>query len=335
MRTSGAGLSPWVRRATRAAVLAAALGLVACRGETREAPSSTPASSTARPSEPASPAALPARRLVVMAPSAAEMLAALGLSEQVVGVGDFVGWPPELAARPKVGAYDQPSNEVILALGATDFVTTKSVAGASAFARLHELGVDVVALDTSTYDGTLAAIRTLGERFGKGAEAARLVERIAGAVATVRRRVAGAPRRRVLFVVGRDPIYAAGPGSHIDTLIDAAGGENVAADARSPYPQLALEAVLARRPEVILDSSNNAAGAPVGRLAGWWGAWTFLPAVAERRVYFLDPARLSVPGPRLDRMVELMARLVHPEIFGEATAAELGPLAASTERDGH
>jgi ABC-type Fe3+-hydroxamate transport system substrate-binding protein len=134
----------------------------------------------------------------------------------------------------------------------------------------------------------------------------------------------------VLFVVGRDPIYAAGKGSHIDSLIDAAGGTNVAADARSPYPQLALEAVLARRPEVILDSSNNAPGAPLGRLPGWWASWPFLPAVAERRVYYLEPARLSVPGPRLDRMVELMAKLVHPEIFGEAAESELGPLAGST-----
>ena len=307
--------SPSLRRAAVAAVLTGACLILACRGE----------------SKPAVQAVGP--RIVVMAPSAAEMLAALGLSDAVVGVGDFVGWPPELAARPKVGAYDQPSNEVILALGATEFVTTKSVAGAAAFARLRELGVDVVALDTSTYDGTLESMRTLGERFGKQAEAARLVSRIEGAMAAVRARLAGVPRRRVLFVVGRDPIYAAGKGSHIDSLIEAAGGTNVAADAHSPYPQLALEAVLAGRPEVILDSSNNAAGAPIGRLSGWWASWPFLPAVAERRVYFLEPARLSVPGPRLDRMVELMAKLVHPEIFGEAAESELGPLTGSVELD--
>lgn len=296
-------------RAFRCSLLALLVAALACRRPVAETPGRE-------------------RRIVVMAPSAAEMLAALGLGDAVVGVGDFVTWPPELTRRPKVGAYDQPNTEVVLALHATEFVTTKSVAGAAAFARLRELGVEVVPLDTSTYEGTLQAIGELGARFDKRAEAAALVARIEAAFAAVRARTAAAPRRRVLFVVGRDPIYAAGPGSHLDSLIAAAGGANVAAGASSPYPQLALEAVIARRPEVLLDSSDNAPGARRGRFAGPWGRWSFLPCVRDGNVYFLDPARLSVPGPRLAEMVELMAKLVHPEIFGVATDAELGPLGA-------
>jgi iron complex transport system substrate-binding protein len=282
----------------------------------------------------AAPPALRAPRIVVMAPSAAEMLAGLGLGATIVGVGDFVTWPPELAARPKVGAYDQPNVERVLALGATEFVTTKSVAGSAAFARLRELGLEVVALDTSTYTGTLDSMRELGERFDRRAQAAAMVSGIEQAFAETRRRAASVTRRRVLFVVGRDPLYAAGPGSHLDSLLVAAGGENVAADAASPYPQLALEAVLARAPEIILDSSDNAPDARRGRFAGPWARWSFLPAVRDGRVYFLDPARLSVPGPRLGAMVELMGKLIHPEIFGVASADELGPLAPVAARSG-
>ena len=142
----------------------------------------------------------------------------------------------------------------------------------------------------------------------------------------MRARAAAAPARRVLVVVGREPLYVAGPGSHLDELLRAAGGENVAADALSPYQLLSLEAALARRPEVIVDSSENRPGAMRGRALGDWGRWPFLPAVAERRVYFVDPVRLSIPGPRLGEMAELLARLIHPEVFGEASPAELGPL---------
>jgi ABC-type Fe3+-hydroxamate transport system substrate-binding protein len=270
----------------------------------------------------------PARRLVVMAPAGAEIVAALGAVEEVVAVGDFVAWPPVLAARPRVGAYDAPSLERILALGGNVYVTARSQAGQRALARLADLGVEIVELDTATYAGTLESIAMLGAKLGREPQAAALAAEIGERVAAVRARAASAPARRVLVVVGREPLYVAGPGSHLDELVRAAGGENVAADALAPYQLLSLEAALARRPEVILDSSENRPGALRGRALGDWRRWPFLPAVAERRVYFVDPVRLSIPGPRLGEMAELLAKLIHPELFGEASPEELGPLAS-------
>ncbi len=261
-----------------------------------------------------------------MAPAGAEIVAALGAAEEVVAVGDFVAWPPGLASRPRVGAYDAPSIERILALGGNVYVTARSQAGQRALARLADLGVEVVELDTATYAGTLESISRLGAKLGRAPAAATLADGIRARVAAVRERAAAAPPRRVLVAVGREPLYVAGPGSHLDELVRAAGGENVAADALSPYQLLSLEAALARRPEVIVDSSENRPGALRGRVLGDWGRWPFLPAVEERRVYFVDPARLSIPGPRLGEMAELLAKLIHPELFGEAGAAELGPL---------
>ena len=239
---------------------------------------------------------LPGLRIVVMAPSAAEMLGALGLAGQVVGIGDFVTEPRQLAKLPRIGAFDAPNLESVLALHATHFVTARQVAGSASLAKLRALGIEVIELDTSTFDGTLLAMKTLGTELGAGDRAAALVQTIEGQVAEVRRRSAGTARKRVLFAVGREPLYVAGPGSHIDALIAAAGGENIAADANSPYPQVSLEAMLARRPEIILDSADNRPGLPRGRELGAWAQWPFLPAVAERRVYALDPACLSVPG---------------------------------------
>ena len=65
-----------------------------------------------------------------MAPWAAETIVALGAEAEVVGVGDFVSWPPVLAPRPKVGAYDQPNLETLLGLGANLYVSTRSQAAA-------------------------------------------------------------------------------------------------------------------------------------------------------------------------------------------------------------
>jgi iron complex transport system substrate-binding protein len=260
-----------------------------------------------------------------MAPSAAEILADLGASPAVVGVGDFVTWPPELRDRPRLGAYDAPSVEAVLALHADLYVTARSRAGGAAHHRLRALGVEVLELETGTYDGVLEAIVTLGERVGRGDLARRRAAAIRAAVDDVRRRAAVAPPRRVLVVVGREPLFAAGPGSPHDELLRAAGGRNVAADAGSPFPLLSLEAALRGRPEVIVDAADNRPGAARGRAAGDWARWPFLPAVAADRVYQVDPWRISIPGPRLAAMARLFARMIHPEIFGAVEPAELAP----------
>src|SRR5262249_45150426 len=69
------------------------------------------------------------------------------------------------------------------------------------------------------------------------------------------RRVAGLARRRVLMVVGHRPLIVAGGGTLQDELVRTAGGVNVAADVGSAFPQVPLELVAARAPDVIVDAA--------------------------------------------------------------------------------
>lgn len=268
-----------------------------------------------------------------MAPAAAETLVALGVGDRIVAIGDFVDWPPRLAGLPKIGGHDAPNPERLVELHVALLFTAASEAGRGEHARLEELGVRVIALDTSTFGGTLAAITEIGRQVGREPEARALRDRIDARLEAVRRRAAAAPRRRVLVAVGHDPIFVAGPGSHLDELVTLAGGENIARDARSPYPMVALETILERAPEVIVDSADNRPGQPRGWTAGFWAKWPFLPAVAHGRVAFVDPWQLLVPGPRLAEMAELMGRLVHPELFGAPRPEDFaGPPAADDSR---
>ena len=279
------------------------------------------------PSSPSSAASPAPERIVVMAPSAAEILDSLGLTDRVVGVGDFVQWPPELARMPKVGSYATPNEEQVLALRTDLVLVTGSRAGKASFAHLRGLGVEVMELETNTYEGVLTSLRQVGARLGREARAGEVEREIRARMDGIRRRVAGAPKPRVLCVVGQNPLYVAGPGSHIDEMIQAAGGQNVASDALTPFQLVSLEAMLDRQPEVIIDTSDNRPGAPHGRELGAWEQWSFLPAVQQSRVFHVDPSRLSIPSPRLPDMTALVGKMIHPEIFGEVSEEELGPLA--------
>ncbi|HSM13871.1 MAG TPA: ABC transporter substrate-binding protein, partial [Thermoanaerobaculia bacterium] len=195
--TKGAGRRWGARRIAALAVLA----LAGCVGEPRPEPDAGP------------------RRIAVMAPAAAETLALLGAADRVVAVGDWVTWPPELAARPALGAYDAPSPERLLELEVDTLITAASVAGRRERAEIARLGIRVVELDTSTFEGTLGAIEELGALVGRQERAAELVASIRARLAGIGRRAGAAAPRRVLVVVGREPLYVAGPGSHVDELV--------------------------------------------------------------------------------------------------------------------
>ena len=276
-----------------------------------------PATDRVEPKEP---------RIVVMAPAAAEVLEILGMTDRVVGRGDFVAWPPAMQGLPKVGAYHAPSVETVLSLKTTLLLTTASQAAQGAHLKLRELGIEVLALETNTYESMLASIVSIGREVDREGEANRVVREIRREIDEIRELARDAPPRRVVFVVDRDPVYVAGPGSHVDEMIRAVGGENIAADAASDWQLLSMEIIFERAPEVIVDTSDNRDGALRGRVAGPWDRWPFLPAVERDRVYWVDPIRLVIPGPRLPQMTRLMGRLIHPEIFGEPSPEDFEAL---------
>jgi ABC-type Fe3+-hydroxamate transport system substrate-binding protein len=261
------------------------------------------------------------QRIVVLAPAAAEMLESLELLDRVVGRGDFGPWPEPLSGLPAVGGYDSPNVERLLELECDMLLTVASDAGLSARRRLEAVGVRVVALETGTYEGIFESLDEIGRLFDRQAQARAIQIELKAQLSSLAALAEGASRRRVLFVVGRDPLYVAGPGSHIDEMIRMVGGVNVAADAISEYQQLSIEAVLERMPEIIIDASDNRPDALRGRQVGSWGRWEFLPAVRHRRVYHVEPGRLVIPGLRLPEMTRLMGQFIHPEIYGDPDEA--------------
>jgi ABC-type Fe3+-hydroxamate transport system substrate-binding protein len=103
----------------------------------------------------------------------------------------------------------------------------------------------------------------------------------------------------------------AGIGTFIDDLVREAGGENIAADTGLPYPRLSLEAVLARAPEVIIDTAMRH---EEGADPALWTRFPSLPAVRDGRVYGYRAFTALRGGPRLAEAAEEFARMIHPEL---------------------
>lgn len=99
----------------------------------------------------------------------------------------------------------------------------------------------------------------------------------------------------------------------MDLLIQLAGGENIGASMESSWGQLSLEALLLANPDVIL-LGDAAYGVTVEQVAARAG-WEVIKAVQNQQIVPFNDDMASRPGPRLVDGLEILARILHPQVF--------------------
>jgi ABC-type Fe3+-hydroxamate transport system substrate-binding protein len=239
---------------------------------------------------------------VSLVPSATEILFAIGAGDLVVARSAWCDQPPEVAALPVAGDALTVDVEAVFGLS-PDLVLIAGGNQRAALAPLAErLRVEVVAPETVAE--VRAAIADLARWADREAAGGRLVADIDAALAAVRERQRGRSPRRVLFVVQRDPVVAAGDGCCVGELLAALNLSNAAGGLARPWPEVPLETLVARDPEIIVDAAVNAAGEPRTH----WARFPTLSAVRGGRVVAFPEASLVRPGPRLPLLLAALER---------------------------
>jgi iron complex transport system substrate-binding protein len=252
------------------------------------------------------------QRIVSLSPSNTEILFALGLGEKVVGVTDWCDYPPEALEKEKVGSYDTPDIEKIVAL-TPDLILVAYGTTMDVINNLDGLGLTVFGIESTDLDDVLNDIRTVGEITDKELEAQALTSEMESRIQAVTDQTEELEQRpRVFYIVWHDPLWTAGSETFIHELIEKGGGVNICGNITG-YPIISVEEVIARNPEVIITSS-------------WPGVYewamneTALNATDARqnnRVFVCDDNLAQRPGPRLIEGLEWFAHFINPEIFEE------------------
>jgi len=254
------------------------------------------------------------RRIVSLAPNLTEMLFALGLGERVVGVTDYCDWPPEVAAKPRIGGVINPSLETIVALGADLVLATADMNRPEDVNRLAALKVAVYTIDTRSVGDVLRSLVMIGEITGRAGRAQEIAAGLERRREAVRARVAGLRPVTVFVAIDRAPLISAGDGTFVGEMLTLAGGRNIAGASPIKYPVFSLEQLLADDPEVILDAADPG---PVS-VAELQARWRSLPgAVALRamrtgRIISVGQGSFFRPGPRIIDSLERLAGILHP-----------------------
>jgi len=275
------------------------------------------------------PVSVHPKRIVSLAPSITEILFALDAGERVVGVTRYCDYPPRAASIVKVGGYVDPNYEQIVALRPDLVVLLSSHRDAKT--ELHKMNLETLTVSHETISDIHEAIRVLGEKCGQSEESQVLLDHFEKRTEAVQGAVAGMPRPRVLVCIGRDTeqgqltgMYMAGRHNFYDEVVELAGGVNAYKDEKVAYPQLSAEGVLQLDPDVIVDLVSRIDPGEKTReeIARQWGQLPVLSAVRKHRVHAIVGDHALRPGPRYIAFLEELARLLHPNAFGEGGSDE-------------
>jgi iron complex transport system substrate-binding protein len=291
-------------------------------------------------------------RIVSLLPAATEIVDILGLMDQVVGVSHECNYPDAAQTKPRVTGCeihgDQVSSREI-----DHWVSQKRSKGEDLFnldeARLRQLQPDliltqrlcdvcapaygsvltlaqrlsgppkVVNLEPSTLQDIFQNIQLVADTLGVSDTGVRVTQALRERVGSVKRRaeVAGyTPRVAVLEWL--DPVFASGHWT--PELVDIAGGKEVLGLPGKDSERKTWAEVRAARPEILVIACCGQSAARAlhdwNRLQGLADIQA-LPAVHNNNVYVADGnAYFSRPGPRIVDSLEILAEVIHPEIFG-------------------
>ena len=292
-------------------------------------------------------------RVASLLPSATEIVAFTGAVDCLVGVTHECDYPPGVAGLPSLTAsrfdpHALTSAEIdaavsaipggtladaesiytldadLLAELAPDLVVTQGLCEVCAVStNLVEEAVsqldsrpEVLSMNPTSLGDVLDETVRVGEALGRGEETRRKVSGLRDRLFRVEAAVEGLPRPRVACVEWLDPLFSAG--HWVPEMVRLAGGEEVLALPGEPSARLSPDAVAAADPEVtVLMPCGFDVERTVEEARSLWN----LPN--SSRVWAVDAnSYFSRPAPRLVDGVEILARLLHPEVFQDAPEPE-------------
>ncbi len=295
-------------------------------------------------------------RIISLLPSATEIICALGLSDELVGISHDCDWPPEIIGKPVLSQpaipgdlssreIDQIVRELVhsglsvyhldaeqLRALQSDLIVTQELCEVCApsfsevlkAAKILDVEPKIVSLEPTRLDEILENIELIGQLTNREAQAHKLIARLRGRIERVRactERVEERPR--TLAIEWLEPLFVAG--HWVPEMVELAGGEPLGEIGEPSYeitwidierfdPEIIVLMPCGFTPEqtmqeldLLLDYEN----------------WGELRAVKDGQVYIVHGSYyFNRPGPRIVIGLEILAKIVHPELFSDLEVPE-------------
>jgi iron complex transport system substrate-binding protein len=237
------------------------------------------------------------KRIISLTPTNTEIVYTLGIEDRLVGVDTYSDYPEAAKSIAKVGDFNSPNVEQILALK-PDLVLGGNKLQRDAIEKIKALGVNIVATEATDYAGVFKSIELVGELTGAQQQASVVIADMKAKEKTVLDAVAASPKRSAYYALSFGDMgnWSGGPGSFPYELIRMAGGATITDSAPVAWVNLTQEQLVSSDPDVILlDSSMGSDPAAFCNAE----SYRDLKAVKNGQVFMVTSNLSARPGPRI------------------------------------
>lgn len=262
------------------------------------------------------------QRVVTLAPSAAQTMWEIGAREKVVGISKDASYLQGTETRTNISGAGEQYTDIEKVVGLNpDLVLAPSVVPNETVETLREAGATVVSFpQAETIENVYEKTRRIGRLAGECSAANTTVSSMNERISTARDAAEGRERPDVLYLFFG---FTAGNETFINEIIEAAGGNNIAADANiTGYQQVNPEVVIREDPDWIVLNSENPAGVDSDVL-------NRTTAVQRNQTVVVQIEHLNQAAPRIVRAVTKLTKRFHPDAYAAANTTAT-PMQSST-----
>lgn len=244
-------------------------------------------------------------RVVSLAPSLSEIVVELDSADLLVGVLDAGERPAPIAHIASVGHYGQLDIERLLSLKPELLLLWPGSVGAAQRDQLKRLGIATFVAEPHSLEQLINQIEAIATRLGRPERGLKRAAYLRQQLADLRQRYRREAPLRLFYQVWDKPLYTIGGGQIISDALEVCGARNVFADLNLPAPQVSVEAVLQRDPEVILAGDQAQLEA--------WKSWSQVVAVKQGRLLLVADKGLERPSGQMIEATAKLCRLIAPD----------------------
>lgn len=258
----------------------------------------------------------PPSRIISLSPSNTELLFALDLEDQIVGVTNYCNYPPAAEQKEKIGDFN--ANSISLERIASlnpDLVVTGAGFHQSVIEALDRLNITALAIEPESFQGIYDDIEILGKVCNRRTQAEQLISTMRSRVETIKKQANAAqadPPLKVFYQIWDDPISSTGNVSFIGEMMEMVRVENIFAELDAGYAPVSEEVLIQKNPDVVLVPEYHGGGQDRNKIMNRNG-WSNINAVKNNRIVFLPDDEVSRYGPRIVDGLEAIFSACYPE----------------------
>lgn len=235
----------------------------------------------------------PLQRVISLAPHATEIAYAAGLGDKLIAVSEMSDYPEQAKDLEKVSNYQGIKLERIIALQPDLVIAWPAGNPAKELDKLKQFGIPIYYSTTGTLEDIAKNIEQLSRYSEKPEVGQKAAEDFRAQLEALKEKYNTEDKVSYFYQLSEKPIITVAGKNWPSEVFTFCGGKNIFAKGSAPYPQVSIEQVITRQPEVLFTSRHAMSN------DGMWAEWkSDIPALKNGHVWSLNSDWINRPTPR-------------------------------------